>query len=104
MSKLTDEVERAAEYVETKIENLAEAIQSIVAKGMSYDLEIRKNGVKVHNMPTTVAGILAGLSFLPPFRLAGLAGLAGATLQGYTFHLRQVTPPKGTGASWLKET
>jgi len=92
MSTLQEEVTRASEYVETKIENLAEAIQSILAKGLSYDLEIRKHGKRVHNMPTAVAGILAGLSFLPPARLAGLASLAGASLLGYTFHLRKIEP------------
>jgi hypothetical protein len=97
MSTVTDEIDRAAEYVETKIDKLTEVIKATLAEGMSYDLEVRKGGKKVHQVPVAIAGILAGLSVLPPARLASLVGLAGAGALGYTFHLRKipaVTPTK----------
>jgi len=92
MKSVTDQVDRATEYVETKIDKLAESIKEAFAEGMSYDLEVRKDGRKVHQLPVAIAGVLAGLSLLPPARLASLVGLAGASALGYTFHLRKVPP------------
>lgn len=89
-SNVTDQVDRATEYVETKIDKLVEQIKAILAEGMAYDLEIRKNGKSVHEIPVALATILAGISFLPPARLAAMLSLAGASLMGYTFHLRKV--------------
>ena len=48
---VTEETERAAQYVETKFEELGVRISAIIAEGMSYDLEVRKDGEKLVNLP-----------------------------------------------------
>ena len=87
VERVASYVDKASEYVETRIDELGTKISEVLAEGLSYDIKILKDGVEVHSVPSAVAGALTAISFLPPARLLAMAGLAGANLSGYTFRL-----------------
>jgi hypothetical protein len=90
---LLGEVDRAAEYVETKIENLGEIIEETVRHGLSYDVTILKDGKEVQHVPVAIAALLAGVGILPSARLISMIGLLGATFAGYTFRIEKKPAP-----------
>lgn len=95
-SAIEQEMDRAAAYVETTLENLAETIKKIVADGLSYDVVIFKDGIQVHQMPAGLATVLTAVGMLPPVRLLALIGTLGATYAGYTFRVtkKPIIPKK----------
>ena len=89
MSSVREEAGRLVEYTEATIETIGKKIKEIVAEGLAYDIEVRKNGRRVYQMPVAVAGVLAAASLLPPTRLLAAAGFTAAGLAGYTFRLHK---------------
>jgi hypothetical protein len=86
---LDQEVRRHLKYVELTVQELGEKIKETVAKGLSFDLVILKDGKPVEEVPAGLAVVLAGIGLLPQVRVIALFSAATAGLTGYTFKFAQ---------------
>ena len=90
---LKQEAKRLQTYVTLGAEDAIEAVKEAIAKGMSYDLVILKDGKPVTNIPSTLAVLTAGCAIATPLRLVAIAALSAGMFAGYTFSFAKTEQP-----------